>query len=377
MERDIELTVFFSSDLSVRGYADAGFGGVQVKWDVPLLDGYSYEFLPGFRDGQSLSFASPLSYGIFSRLRRGKFDAVWIHGYHTLNALHAMAAAKVLGIPVLIRSDSTLSDRPRGRAKLFVKRVFFSFLRRMVRGVLTVGKANTEYWQAALGRTVPTFLMPYAVDNDYFRARAEQAGPHREDFRRALGLRPGVPVFLFASKLQTRKRCIDLVEAFQRVAPPHATAQKAYLVIAGDGEERTYIQNRIRDTEASNMRMLGFQNQSDLPRLFDLCDVFILPSIHEPWGLIVNEVMNAARAVVVSDQVGCAPDMVSDGVNGFVFPALSVDGLADVLRRFLDDPTLAPRMGKESAKIINDFSFEQDIQGLRRALAHLVPEFRA
>src|ERR1700677_4538330 len=68
-EPDIDLTVFFASDFSVRGYKDVGFGGVGVQWDVPLLDGYKHVFLPRLRDGHNVSFATPLNRGILSALR--------------------------------------------------------------------------------------------------------------------------------------------------------------------------------------------------------------------------------------------------------------------------------------------------------------------
>ena len=374
---DIDLRVFYSSDHSARGYADRGFGGVQVRWDTPLLDGYAYEILPGLRKRGTIGIATPLSYGIFSRIRRGNFDAVWVHGYHTINAMHAMLAAKTLGIPVLLRAESTLEDRPRGRGKLSAKWAFFYLLRQMVNAVLAIGARNAEYWSAYLGGSVPCFPMPYAADNDSFRAMAEKAAPDREKLRHELQLEPGRPIFLFASKLQSRKRCIDLVEAFLRLAPMPGTQPPAYLLIAGDGEERAAIEQRIASSGTSNTRMLGFQNQSELPRLFDLCDVFVLPSIYEPWGLIVNEVMSAARPVVVSDQVGCAPDLLRDGVNGFIFPAQNVDALSTVLRRFIDEPTIAKKMGRRAAELIREYSFERDIQGLRQALAAVVPGFRA
>lgn len=376
-EPDIDLTAFFSSDISVRGYADKGFGGVQVQWDTPLLDGFTHEFLPGFRKDGTPGVAKPLSYGIFSRLRRGKFDVAWVHGYHTVNAMHTIAAAKLLGIPVIMRAESTLDDRPRSQQKLAAKKLFFVFLRQAVKCVMPIGKKNADYWRASLGAAFPMFEMPYAVDNDYFRDRAAQAVPQREALRSALGLKPGLPIFLFASKLQTRKRCIDLVEAFLRLAPAPGIEPPAYLLIAGDGEERAAIEQRIRQSGCANIRMLGFQNQSELPRLFDLCDAFVLPSIHEPWGLIVNEVMNAARAVVVSDQVGCAPDLIRDGVNGFVFPAQDVDALSRILRRFLDDRALAGSLGRQAAATIAAHGFQQDVEGFRRALAYVVPGFPA
>ncbi|HXB61447.1 MAG TPA: hypothetical protein VNU94_01185, partial [Acidobacteriaceae bacterium] len=106
-EPDIDLTVFFGSDYSVRGYKDEDFG-VEVKWDVPLLEGYRSEFLPLLRDAENVSITRPMNYGIYSRLRGGtaeeKFDALWVHGYATVNAMHGILAAKMLGIPVLLRA---------------------------------------------------------------------------------------------------------------------------------------------------------------------------------------------------------------------------------------------------------------------------------
>lgn len=374
-ESDIHLTVFFFSDLSVHGYADEGFGGVHVKWDTPLLEGYQHEFLPGFRRHGGLGFARPISHGIVSRLRQGKFDAVWIHGYHTLNALHVMAAAKLLRIPIILRAESTLDDRPRSPSKLIAKKLFFSLLERAVTCVTTIGLKNEAYWRTYLSPRIPLFRTPYAVDNDFFRSRSAEAAPGREDLRRSLKIDPGVPIILYASKLQSRKRCMDLVEAFLRLAPAMGDEPPAYLLIAGDGEDRSAIEARIQQSGSTRIRFLGFQNQSELPRLFDLCDIFVLPSIHEPWGLIVNEVMNAGRAVVVSDQVGCAPDLVRNGENGFVFPARNVEALSNALKRFIDDPTLARRMGQNARETISRFSFQQDIDGLREVLRFAVRGF--
>ena len=87
-----------------------------------------------------------------------------------------------------------------------------------------------------------------------------------------------------------------------------------------------------------SIRFLGFQNQSELPRFFDLADVFCLPSVHEPWGLIVNDAMAAGRAVVVSDEVGSAADLVVNGETGFVHKARDIRELAEALRRVTSEP---------------------------------------
>jgi glycosyltransferase involved in cell wall biosynthesis len=374
-ESDIDLQVFFFSDLSARGYSDKGFGGIHVKWDIPLLEGYTHEFLPGFRRRNTFSFASPLNYGMLSRLQNGAFDAVWVHGYHTFNCLQAIFAARLLRLPVILRSDSQLNDRVRSKKTLLAKQLFFSVLKQAVQCVVPVGEANSDYWREYLGPQIPMFRMPYAVDNDYFHELAADAAPRRDALRRELNLEPGRPIFLFASKLQTRKRCIDLVDAFVKLSPGPGIDPAAHLLIIGDGEERTAIERRIQESGLPSIRMLGFKNQSELPRYFDLCDVFILPSIHEPWGLIVNEVMSAGRAVIVSDDVGCQVDLVENEVNGFTFSKENVDALSAALRRFVDDPSLAAEMGQQSLRTIARYSFDECVRGLRQALAFCVPGF--
>ena len=375
-EPDIDLTVFFSSDLSVRAYKDAGFG-VHVHWDIPLLDGYKYEFLPRMRASDTLGFAKPLNWGIFHRLRKGRFDVAWVFGYNRLVSLNAILASKLLGIPVILRAESNLHDHQRSAATLAAKRIYARILRSTISGVLPIGRSNEEYWKHYLGDDFPMSPMPYAVDNDFFRRKALETAPQRESFRRELGLDAGRPVILFASKLQTRKRCIDLVEAFIRLAPSLATGPEAYLLIVGDGEERAHLEARVQESGLSAIRFLGFRNQTELPRIYDLCDVFVLPSHNETWGLIVNEVMNAGRPVIVTDQVGCQPDLVHDGFNGLVYPALDVDALSRCLRRLLDDPALRATMGENSLRVIQQYSFEETVAGLRHALSLAVPGFAA
>lgn len=381
-EPDIDLQVFFGSDFSVRGYRDEGFGAT-VTWDVPLLEGYSSEFLPVLRDTRSTSITSPLNRGIYDRLRgtagKAPIDVLWVHGYSTANALHGMVAARALGIPVLLRAESWLKDRARSGTKLMAKRTFFAGLRQLVDAVLPIGSLNSQYWSYYLGDEVPQFLMPYAVDNRFFQDRSEAARKDQGALARELELQPGRPVILFASKLQTRKRCADLLDAFLRlpiVCSSLAMDRAPYLLIVGEGEERASLERRVAASGTADVRFCGFRNQSELPRFFDLADVFVLPSQHEPWGLIVNEVMNAGRAVIVSDDVGSQPDLISDGQEGCVFPVGDVSALTHALVRVLEHPETAMAMGRRGRQRVAEWGFEQDVVGLRRALAYVERRFR-
>ena len=376
-EPDIDLTVLFGSDFSLRSYADRGFGGVNVKWDVPLVEGYRHEVLPALRDNATAGPFAPISRGILRRLRRGSegkpFDVLWVHGYASINAIHGILAANALGVPVLLRAESTLTDRSRSPVKLLAKRLFFKCLGQFLDGVLPIGTRNADYWRHYLGAGIPSWTMPYAVDNTYFCGHSTIGQTRRSALEAELNLDPARPVILFASKLQERKRCIDLVEAYLQLVPPTGSEPQPYLLIVGDGEERAALEARVRQSGVASVRFCGFRNQSELPRFFDLATVFVLPSRHEPWGLIVNEVMNAGCAVILSDDVGCQPDLITDGIEGCVFPVGNVAALTAALRRVLEVPGAASRMGEHASKRIANWSFEQDVEALRIALSVLAP----
>jgi glycosyltransferase involved in cell wall biosynthesis len=371
-EPGIDLTVLFGSDFSVRGYRDQGFG-VEVAWDTPLLEGYTSEFLKPWRDTGTVSFFSPISRGLYRRLRELRPDALWVHGYASLNALHGILAAKRLGIPVLLRAESWLGDRPRSELKLAAKSLLLRALRPAIAAVLPIGTLNAAYWTHYFP-TVPQFPMPYAVDNDGFAARAAAADPSA--LRAELQLDPDRPVILFASKLQPRKHADQLLSAFAALLTQPLTNLPC-LVIVGDGEERARLeQQAVHLGILDHVRFAGFRNQSELPDFFRLASVFVLPSRHEPWGLVVNEAMACGCAVVVSTDVGCHVDLVSDGLQGCVYPVGDIAALTRALRRVLATAETATVMGEAARRRMASWSFEQDVQGLRAALAHITQRAR-
>ena len=154
-----------------------------------------------------------------------------------------------------------------------------------------------------------------------------------------------------------------------------AVAGPPYLLFVGDGDQRGPLEEVAREMQLDAVRFLGFKNQSELPAYYDLCEVFVLPSVFEPWGLAVNEVMNAGRAVIVSDQVGCGPDLVRNGENGFIFEA--GDTRPSWPRPCSRDPASRDhcrRLGQNSLKIIARCSLEAELQGLKLALNAVLPE---
>lgn len=367
-EPDIELKVFFYSDFSVKAYQDLGFGRL-VEWDVPLTEGYDHQFLNCWGSKQWKSILQqPIAIDITKQLKQGQFDAVWVHGWMWIGSLQAILSAHKLGIPVLIRGEANGLQESTQSVKRLAKEAFMNWVFEKITGFLYVGKLNYQFYKRYEISDDRLFPMPYTVDNDYFQKLTMQARMHREELRQSLDLEPGRPIILYAAKLIPVKRPQDLLSAYRLLSPDGVQEPEPYLLFVGDGALRSQLEAQVKATGWNSIRFLGFRNQSEIPSMYDLSDVFVLPSSFEPWGLAVNEAMNAGKVVVVSDRVGSANDLVVDGQNGQTFPVGNVAALADAIRWAIAN---AQSAGQMSSKRIQTWSFQENIQGLKRALDYL------
>ncbi len=354
--RDIELKVFFCWDFGVRQTFDPGFGRA-VEWDVPLVEGYEHEFLPNVspRPGtQPLTgLVNPTAPG---RIYDWRPDVVVVHGYTHLTTLAVIQAAYWHRVPVLMRGESNLlvARPPWVRA---VKRYGVAPLLRSLAGALAIGTLNREFYRYCGVPEERIFLAPYTVDNAFFRRDAERSRQKAAALRQRFGIGDGEQVVLFAAKLIPVKGCADLIRAYAARRRENTT-----LVIAGEGPLRQQLERLAASYPDRSIRFVGFMNQSEMPALYALGDVFIIPSNREPWGLAVNEAMNLARPIIASDQVGCAPDLVSSE-NGWVFPAGDVRALDRALTEALSDRDTLVRKGNASLDRIEHWDIRHTADG--------------
>jgi glycosyltransferase involved in cell wall biosynthesis len=283
-----------------------------------------------------------------------------------------MLAARRRGIKVLLRDEATAISAPRSLAKRAAKRAFFGVLDGLVDAFLAIGTLNKRYYVANGIPEEQIFLVPYAVDNARFQAQAAAANATRAQRRAALGIAPEQPVLLSAAKLIERKRPALLIDAFARLHAEPAM-RNPVLLFCGDGPQRAELEARAKQLPQGAVRFLGFKGQAELPEWYDLCDAFVLPSGIESWGLVVNEAMNAGRAIVASDRIGSAVDLVKPGQNGAIFRCDDVDDFARALRDVIGDADRLAAMGRASRQIIDRWDFDADIAGLRAALAAVLP----
>ena len=359
---ELDLTVYFYSDATAGRFHDPEFGR-SVEWDVPLLEGYKWKICSSAR-GRPLAqrFFEPPNWDIVREVVSGAYDVIWVNGYSQPTTWLAWAAARLRRKPVLVREEQTLLH-PRSWPKRILKELALRALFRRSFG-LYIGEQNRRYFRRYGVAEERLFRTPYSVDNAFFAREAERLRPQREDLRRAFGIDDDSPVVLFSGKLIPKKQPLLLLEAFARVRARHA----CWLLFAGDGELRADLERRVAELRVPKVVVAGFLNQTELPRAYAAADIFVLPSrLHETWGLVVNEAMNFALPVIVSDKVGAGADLVRPGWNGYVFPHDDGAALAASLESLVADGERRSAFGARSAELVRKYRIEASADGVVRA----------
>lgn len=360
---EIDLTVYFCSDMGLKPYTDPGFG-TRFSWDVPLLGGYRHDFLRNLSPAPARGgFWRALNPGALRPFLPHAADAVMVHGWALATNWLTFAAGISTRVPLLLRGETTgLSEPPGVRGA--VKRALLGSLFGRISGFLAIGSLNRAFYESYQVPSDRIYLAPYSVDNDRFQGLAQDLLPRRAILRQEQRIPEDATVFLFCGKLSQVKRPLDLLEAFAGMP----SRQSCYLVYVGDGALRGEIESRATDMGLHNVRVTGFQNQSELPKWYALGDVLVLPSDFEPWGLVVNEAMNFGLPAIVSDQVGAAPDLVLNDATGLVFPAGDMASLSRSLQILAESPRLRAAMSERARDCIRQWGIRETVEGILLAL---------
>jgi glycosyltransferase involved in cell wall biosynthesis len=363
----INLEVLFAHRPSAQQQA-AGFGGA-FEWDVDLLTGYNHRFLRNVaRRPSSSRFLGCDNPELNTLIRGTRFDAFIVYGWNLKTYWQAVNACHKEKIPVLVRGDSQLNTNTRS-AKSTLKQLVYPRLLRQFDGFLAVGRRNEEYLRHYNVPADRIYFTPHCVDNDWFGLRAKEARPKRDAMRTTWGASPQTVVALYVGKFNTKKRPLDLVNALQKLT---RSSRQVMAVFVGSGD----LEPRLRSAVArSNVRAFfaGFRNQTELPSYYVAADVLVLPSDGgETWGLVVNESMACGLPAIVSDAVGCGPDLVEQGATGFTYKCGDVDALAANLAQvaalrqsgFEFEPHLEARM--------NQYSIQKCVKGISEAVQHAI-----
>jgi glycosyltransferase involved in cell wall biosynthesis len=332
LAKSVDLHVFYSFKATADQQAAAGFNHA-FEWDIDLISGYNSSFLKNVsKDPGAGGFKSCDTPEISDRLKEGGFSCVLTLGWHLKSLVQGVWAAKRQGIPVMVRGDSQLTT-PRRLALKLAKRAAYPLLLRTFDAALYVGVRNRDYFLHYGFPSARLFHSPHCIETDRFETGATDEA--RAALRGKLGVPDDETVLLFAGKLIPFKQPQRVVEAAGELL---RAGRRVSVMVAGSGplyEPMVATASKL----GVPLRYLGFQNQTEMPSAYAASDVLVLPSTgQETWGLVCNEALASGRPIVVSDQVGCAPDLASDGVAGRTFPMGDSSALAAVVAQTIDNP---------------------------------------
>ncbi len=363
----LDLDVLFCRDFGVRPRFDRQFAQV-IAWDTDQLSGYNHRFLKNISPvHDTFNPLHAINPGAFLRLLSG-YDALWVNGYLYPSNWLAVFAARLRRTRILLRSElqfGSSADEPSARP------LRDAVLRQWIQrsdALLYIGRANRQAYLHYGAREEQLFFAPYSVDVERIAALAPEDGSARVTARNRWNVPTDRPVALFVGKL-TRNKHPEALLQLARVAA--ARPIDVHLVFVGSGEMQGELEEAVKRDGLTNVSMLGFVNQSELPRVYAMADLFILPSDSEPWGLVVNEAMAAGIPVVVSDSVGCAPDLIQSGVTGYTFPRGDWNAMAHRALTILEDPMSARRMGRAARELSSRYSYDATVAGILAALSAL------
>ena len=340
---DLELKVFFTWHAGQAAVEDHGFQR-PVVWDVPLTEGYEFELVPNVSpDPGTHHFFGLRNPSLVKRVLAWCPDAVHITGWASFSHLRALRSFSHQSILTLFRGDSHLLDSARTGPRWWFKHAVLQFVYSWPTAFLCVGAANRAYYEAFGVELDRLYPCPHSIDVARFAEPSGRFEREAAQWRQQLGIQDGRPVLLFAGKFERKKRPMELMRAVQALGDPNLV-----LVLIGGGELEAEI-NAVAAADPERFRVLPFQNQSRMPIAYRVGDLLVLPSAFgETWGLAVNEAMACGRPVLVSDRVGCAPDVI-DASCGRVFPWGDMTLMMQAVNEMTSDRAKLSEMGRAAA----------------------------
>lgn len=365
----VDVTVIYGSDFSVAGYTDQEFG-TSFAWDTDLLSGYKSVFLSRVSEGGPKIRSDVTVFGLEKSLAESQPDAVLIPGYAHPFDRHAFRLAANRW-PILLRAETTDHARKRSlfrnMCRDFLLRRYYSRCSRL----LFIGQRSKNHYQRLGVPDHKLVFSPYCVDSAPFRP----SEAHRKEYRDAVRTEQGIPhnaiVILYCGKLVERKGVDMLAPAAAELMAE--CSQPLHLLVVGDGNCLDMVRKQCAEHNVL-VSFAGFQNQSSLSRYYHASDLMVFPSRNsETWGLTTNEALAHGIPCVVSDNVGCHPDLIVPGETGYVFDTGNSQQLASALKDSLP-LTGNPDVRKICRDRVDLYSVSNAAKGLVSAMEEILTQ---
>jgi len=360
----VDLEVFFCSDHAQEASIDKEFG-LAFKWDIPLKRGYSSKTFKNFGFGNG--FFKYINLGLLMKLLFSKNDLVYFHGVNHFSAYVSFWIVRLKGTSTIIRNIAhLLGQAKQGKLKSEIRNLIFGSAYRASSYCLYIGSENKNFFKSFKVKEKTLFHAPHVVDNQFFQKRRLHSSEITK-LKERIGVDTNAVVLLFCGKMIPIKQPFKLLDAYAN----SKLISKSCLLMVGDGSLRLALEKKANEIMKNDpqkaIKFLGFKNQTELPAIYSLSEILLLPSKRETWGLVVNEAMNFSNAVIVSDHVGCAPELVHNKA-GLVFKNDQVDELKFSIEKLVNDVDQRRKFQEQAFELINGWSVNEFMSTFKKII---------
>jgi glycosyltransferase involved in cell wall biosynthesis len=326
------------------------------EWDIPLLNGYSWKV----RNAEN---SSTPSFSGFQEAYKD-VDVMLIHGWQSQYMRIAWWVGLRTNVPLLVRGESSAIKH-----RSWLKKIGHKLYLHPYDGYLFIGESNRRFYRDSGVHPDRLYPARYCVENERFDRDWQTYRGRRAELREDLRIDQDATAFLFCGKFISEKRPNDVVEGF--LGALESTGASLHLVMVGDGPLRSQVEERV--PESAPVTFTGFLNQTEIGKAYTAADALVLPSESETWGLVVNEGMIFQLPAIVSDRVGCGPDLVEEAETGYVFPMGDVGTLTDIVVHMGNHPKETEEMGRRARKRVRDrYTVEGAVDGIESATMDVI-----
>ncbi len=355
----VEVKVFYTWSQRQTNFHDAKFGK-EVKWDIPLLEGYEHTFIENTStDPGNHHFKGIVSPTLIDEIKQWETTHLLIFGWNFHAHLKALRHFK-RKVPVFFRGDSTLLDEKPG-IKSILRRIVLKWVYQFVDIALYTGQSNKYYFKKHGLKDQQLIFAPHAIDNTRFSNNHGRFTEQAVIWGNELKIVEGDKVILFVGKFEQKKDPFLLLKAYKQLLVEYENPRELKLVYVGNGELEASLKKTAK--EIPGVCFVPFQNQSRMPVVYRLGKVLCLPSKGpgETWGLTINEAMACGTPCLISDKAGSAADLGAYPGNR-VFLSGDVQDLVQKLSVMLKNDHI------DNSHFLKNWSYKQLVEGMLKAI---------
>lgn len=296
-----------------------------------------------------------ISTDIFHYLKRNQYDFIIVGTHGTPTAKLAMLYMRLCRIPYILNIDGMLSAEIPEKSKLN------GFLRRMMfqgaAAYITSGKDTMKYLHD-LGVKSPhmyKYHFSSIVEQDVLKRPVSD----EEKGRLKKALQISEPrMIVSVARFIPQKGLDTLIRAFSELS----SLDVALVLIGGSRDVYTSFLDTLPEGVFSKIYFPGFMNKAKLYQYYKAADLFVLPTHHDAWGLVINEALSCGLPVITTNRCGAGLETITPGENGFIVEHTDLEALKTTLDSLLENPDLRLHMASQNLKLAHEYTIEKMVE---------------